>query len=149
MHHLQREIILNVAPQTLWAFIATPLNLNQLTPPDLQFTILSDVPEKMSNGLQLRYEITLPFIGKQNWLTEIKEIVDGVSFVDEQLEGPYKSWRHQHKISSVSKGTRMRDEVYYQLPFGIAGAVAHEIWVKNQLERIFDYREKKLVELFS
>jgi ligand-binding SRPBCC domain-containing protein len=149
MNRLEREVVLNVDPQTLWSFIATPLNLNLLTPPDLQFAILSDVPEKMYDGLLLRYEITLPLIGKQHWLTEIREIVDGVSFVDEQRAGPYKSWHHRHVISAEDDGrSRMRDEVRYRLPFGVAGVVAHQVWVKSQLERIFNYREQKLGELF-
>jgi len=149
MHRLDRDIRLNTDPPTLWAFIATPLNLDLLTPPDMKFTILSEVPPKMYNGLRLRYEIVLPLLGKQRWLAEIRDIVEGVSFVDVQLEGPYKSWWHLHALGAApGGGTTMRDEVRYELPFGVAGTLAHELWVKKQLERIFDFRAQKLAEIF-
>jgi len=149
MHYLERKIVLATDPATLWDYVATPLNLNELTPPDMKFSILSEVPARMYEGLQIRYEIVLPLLGRQNWLTEIREIVAGVSFVDVQLQGPYKSWYHRHTIGPAGDGSFMRDELNYELPFGVAGAVTHELWVKGQLERIFSYREKRLVERFG
>jgi len=149
MHHLERNIVLATDPATLWSYIATPLNLNELTPPDMNFSILSEVPSTMYEGLQIRYEIVLPLLGRQKWLTEIREIVDGVSFVDVQLQGPYKSWYHRHIIGQAAGGSFMRDQLDYELPYGVAGAVTHELWVKGQLERIFAYRAQKLAERFG
>lgn len=150
MHHLERHIILDTDQPTLWDYIATPLNLDELTPPDLQFTILSEVPTTMYEGLQIEYEIVLPLLGRQKWQTVICEIIEGISFVDVQLRGPYRSWFHRHTIGPVEAGgSFMLDELDYTLPFGVAGALAHELWVKNQLERIFSYREQKLTERFG
>ena len=150
MHILEREIILAAAPETLWAFLSTPLNLNELTPPDLHFKILSQVPEKMYNGLVILYEIQIPVFGKRRWLTEIKHIQDGAFFVDEQRLGPYRLWYHQHRIEPFEEGkTRMTDCVFYQLPFGIIGKLVHELWVKKMLEEIFDFRTRRLIERFG
>ena len=41
------------------------------------------------------------------------------------------------------------DHVRYELPFGPLGAVAHALFVKRQLRRIFDYRERVMVERFG
>ncbi len=149
MHTLIREQPINASSQTLWQFIATPANLDLLTPPDLQFQILSEIPREMGEGLQLRYRIRIPWFGRWHWLTEISRIEPGVSFVDEQLQGPYRFWRHFHEIRPQSDGRcLMRDQVSYQLPLGPLGRLLHGLVVRPMLERIFDYRAQRLRELF-
>jgi ligand-binding SRPBCC domain-containing protein len=149
MHVIEREITLNTDPETLWTFLSTPLNLNELTPPELDFKILSDVPDKMYNGLTILYEIRIPIFGNRRWLTEIKHIEAGRYFIDEQRVGPYKLWYHQHRIEAFGKKTRMIDRVVYQLPFGILGLLVHKLWVKKMLETIFNFRAARLTERFG
>lgn len=149
MHFLEREIILNAKVDTVWEFMATPANLNELTPPDLDFQIVSRLPEKMYNGLTILYVIRIPLLGKRRWLTEVKHIRAGEYFVDEQRIGPYRLWYHEHSLESIGENqTRMIDRVCYQLPFGILGRLVHQFWVKSMLGNIFDYRAKRLAELF-
>ncbi len=150
MHLLERELILNAKPERVWEFLSTPINLNELTPPDLHFQVLSEVPEKMYNGLTILYEIKIPVFGKRRWLTEIKHIQEGTFFIDEQRLGPYRLWYHQHRIECFERQkTRMIDSVFYQLPYGIIGSLVHKLWIKNMLEEIFDYRAARLRELFG
>lgn len=150
MHMLEREIVLSAPPETVWAFLATPANLNELTPPELHFQILSELPEQMYNGLTILYAIKIPHFGRRRWLTEIKHIREGEYFVDEQRLGPYRFWYHEHRIEPLANNrTRMLDRVSYQLPFGPLGVLMHEIWVKRMLSDIFDYRSIKLLEIFD
>lgn len=150
MHSLERQIDLAANPETVWKFLSTPLNLNELTPPDLHFKILSTVPTRMYNGLTILYEIRVPIFGKRRWLTEIKHIQEGEFFVDEQRSGPYRLWYHQHRIEPLDgQHTRMLDRVFYQLPFGVIGVLANELLVKKMLADIFDYRAQRLGELFG
>lgn len=150
MHLLERDIILNTEPREIWDFLSTPANLNELTPPDLRFQILSEIPATMYNGLTILYEIQIPFFGKHRWLTEIKHIQEGLFFVDEQKLGPYKIWYHQHQIEPFEeKKTRMTDRVCYRLPYGFVGDLVHKLWVKRMLAEIFDYRARRLTELFD
>ena len=149
MYRLERNITLDIDPIVLWDFIATPRNLDRITPPELHFKILSDVPDVMYNGLQIAYEITIPLFGRRRWLTEISEIVPGESFVDMQIKGPYRHWRHFHQLLPVGNNAScMIDQIDYQLPFGLIGGIAHSLIVKNQLESIFTYREKTLRQIF-
>ncbi len=141
-----------VVPTTLgeaWNFISRPENLNRITPPDLDFEIVSDLPDAMSNGLIIEYRIGIPFLGKQRWLTEIKHIREQHSFVDEQRIGPYQLWYHYHEITEVDGGIRFIDRVHYALPFGPFGALAHSIYVKKQLRHIFGYRETAFKDVFG
>lgn len=150
MQLLEKKVSLNAPVDKVWEFLATPLNLNQLTPPDLDFKIISELPDKMYNGLMIQYEIRIPLFGTHRWLTEIKHIHEGVSFVDEQRVGPYKLWYHQHLIQpGADHQTRMSDRVIYQLPFGPLGTLIHLVKVKQMLNEIFDYRTQRLYQLFG
>lgn len=149
MHKLEREMIVSASAEKVWNFLATPLNLDRLTPPELSFQILGRVPEQMHNGLLISYEIGIPWFGHWKWLTEIKHIVPGRSFVDEQRLGPYRFWYHYHAIEPLDDGrTRMHDQVHYRLPMGPLGEVVHLLSVKKMLQHIFDYRAEKLQEIF-
>lgn len=150
MHQLERNTLLDADIRDVWRFLATPVNLDRLTPPDLRFRILSEVPETMYNGLLIRYQIDIPLFGRWNWLTEIKHIDPGRSFVDEQRSGPYRFWYHYHAVEALEDGrTRMLDRVTYQLPFGPLGSLVHTLQVQRMLEKIFDYRETKLKQFFQ
>jgi ligand-binding SRPBCC domain-containing protein len=43
----------------------------------------------------------------------------------------------------------MRDRVEYELPLGPLGRIAHTLFVRRQLEAIFDFRARAIAELFS
>jgi ligand-binding SRPBCC domain-containing protein len=150
MYRLERNITLDIDPIVLWDFIATPRNLDQITPPELRFKILSNVPDEMYNGLQISYEISIPLFGRTHWLSEISEIVPGESFVDMQIEGPYQHWRHFHQLLPVGNNAScMIDQIDYELPCGPIGGIANSLIVQSQLNTIFDYREKILRKIFQ
>lgn len=146
IHTLCREQVVDTDLETAWAFISRPENLNKITPPELDFEIVSELPETMSDGLIIQYRIGIPFLGKQNWLTEIKHIRNRHSFIDEQRIGPYKLWYHYHEVTEVSGGVRFIDRVHYVMPFGPFGEIARFFYVRRQLAHIFDYRKQAMVK---
>jgi ligand-binding SRPBCC domain-containing protein len=148
VYQFTKEQVIQTDLESAWDFIRSPANLNKITPPDMTFTIISDVPDQMYEGLIIQYKIGIPFIGDQNWVSEIKHIQDRHSFVDDQRIGPYKLWFHYHEITEVENGVRFFDRVTYSIPFGIFGELAHCLYVKPQLKKIFDFREKTTPKLF-
>ena len=149
MHHLKQSQTLPVDRKVLWEFISVPQNLNKITPPDMAFEIIGEPPEKTYTGLLLEYRVKVPLLGWSTWLTEIKYVEEGVSFMDEQRVGPYKLWLHTHKLEDVDEGTRMTDDICYLVPFGPIGLLANVLFVGRTLRRIFDYRRVKMEELFG
>ncbi len=149
MHHLKQSQTLPVDRKVLWEFISVPQNLNKITPPDMAFEIIGEPPEKSYAGLLLEYRVKVPLLGWSTWLTEIKYVEDGVSFMDEQRVGPYKLWLHTHKLEDVEGGTRMTDDIRYLVPLGPIGLLANILFVGRTLRRIFDYRRVKMEELFG
>ena len=149
VHHLKQSQTLPVDREVLWEFISVPQNLNKITPPDMAFEIIGEPPEKTYAGLLLEYRVKVPLLGWSTWLTEIKYVQEGVSFMDEQRVGPYKLWLHTHKLEDVEGGTRMTDDIRYLVPFGPIGLLANALFVGRTLRRIFDYRRVKMEEIFG
>jgi len=75
-------------------------------------------------------------------------VKDKEYFIDEQRFGPYSFWHHKHFLKETPEGTMMTDIVHYKLPLGFLGRIAHGLFVKKQLQGIFDFRKKQLDELF-
>lgn len=148
MHIIHEELTLDTTLDQAWDFISYPRNLNKITPDDMGFEILHDIPEEMHNGLLIVYRIQLPLFGKRLWLTELKHIRPRKSFVDEQRIGPYQFWYHYHEVCRVENGVRFTDHVTYQLPFGPLGNWVHSLVVRSQLQEIFDYRKQALQAIF-
>lgn len=148
MPQLFQEQFIPAEPGRVWDFFATPRNLDTMTPPDLRFRILSDLPERMYQGQMIEYRISpLPGVWLR-WLTEIRHVREGEYFVDEQRAGPYRLWYHEHHFKPVPGGVRMIDRVTYDVGWGPFGWLAEKLWVRRQLEHIFDYRRRRVAELF-
>jgi ligand-binding SRPBCC domain-containing protein len=152
VHTLKSVQRLPISPEAAWDFFSNPLNLKVITPAHLGFQVNSDPDfssRKMYAGQVITYTVK-PLLGiPLFWMTEISHVQDGQFFVDEQRVGPYALWHHQHHFKVIPGGVEMTDLVHYRLPFGILGDFAHWLFVRSQLRSIFDFRTKKLVELFG
>ena len=103
----------------------------------------------MYAGLMIEYEVK-PLLGiPMKWITEITHVDELKFFVDEQRKGPYKIRHHEHHFKQVENGIEMSDIVSYEIPFGVLGKLAHPLVVKSKLNQIFDYRFKKVEEIFG
>ena len=149
MYTLKRSIVVPTTIEEAWDFIRRPQNLNLITPEDMEFKIISEVPEEMYNGLIVKYIVKIPVMGSQEWVSEIKHVREGRSFVDEQRIGPYKLWYHYHEVEEVENGVLFTDEVSYEVPYSIFGKIAHKVFIGKTLDRIFNYRNDRFKELLS
>ena len=133
-----------------WDFFSKPSNLAAITPDNLGFNIISKYHgERMYPGQIIQYIVT-PVLGiPTKWVTEITHVVEKQYFVDEQRFGPYALWHHKHFIKEIPGGVEMEDIVDYKVPMGILGQLVHPILVKPKLNEIFEYRRKKLIEMFG
>jgi ligand-binding SRPBCC domain-containing protein len=149
MYTLYREQYVNASLAEAWNLLKNPANLDLITPGDLQFKIISPVPEEMFNGLIIEYRIKIPWIGVHKWLAEIKHIREMHAFVDEQRTGPYTFWYHYHQVDEEEGRVKLTDRVYYKVPYWVFGKIIHFLFIRKTLDRIFDFRQKKLAELLA
>lgn len=129
--------------------MSDPKNLKVITPEYMGFHILSGADRPMFAGQIIQYIVT-PVLGiKTNWVTEITHVVDRQYFVDEQRFGPYALWHHKHFLKEIPGGVEMEDIVDYKIPFGALGRLMNPILVQPKLNEIFDFRRKRLIEIFG
>jgi ligand-binding SRPBCC domain-containing protein len=140
---LDRTIVVPASLGETFAFFADAANLQRLTPAWLHFRILTPMPVEMRAGLEIAYRISLYGLPLP-WRSRIDEWEPGVRFVDRQLVGPYRWWRHEHRFETVRGGTRVIDHVDYAPRIGwLSGGI-----VRRDLRRIFDYRREVLRRIF-
>ena len=146
-HILERTQVINRPQTEVFAFFADAGNLERITPPELNFHIITPPPIDIKKGALIDYRLKLrgiPII----WKTEITEWNPPFDFVDTALKSPYKQWIHLHTFDEGKNGeTIMKDTVRYRLPLEPLGDLAH-FYVKKELKYIFDYRYKVIEEIF-
>lgn len=141
MPELHTSFTVPLARPRVFAFFSRAENLGRITPPELDFAILSPLPIVMRVGALIDYRIRL-FGVPMRWRTRIARWVTDEEFVDEQLAGPYRTWVHTHRFADAPDGgTLIEDHVRYELPLAPLGNLALPL-IRLQLGRIFRYRER-------
>ena len=142
LHVLTREQRLPEPPEETFELFGDARNLEDITPPWLGFRVVTPEPITMAPGTLIAYRLRLHG-APIRWLTRIEVWEPGRRFVDVQVSGPYALWHHLHEFAPDGDGgTVMRDTVRYGLPFGPFGALAHAVFVRREVEAIFDFRRE-------
>jgi uncharacterized protein (TIGR01777 family) len=136
---LKQSTVVDAPVEEVFAFFSRAENLGLLTPSWTSFRIEGEPPRKMGEGTVLDYRLKLGPLPLR-WRTGIDKWEPARRFVDSQLRGPYRLWWHEHRFIPQGKRTRMEDKVYYSLPLGFLGRLAHDLFVRRALRRIFGYR---------
>ncbi|HKS40967.1 MAG TPA: SRPBCC family protein [Blastocatellia bacterium] len=146
---LERTQVIERSRSETFAFFSDAFNLERITPPFLGFHMLTPRPIHMQEGTLLEYKLSLlgiPFY----WKTLIEKWTPETSFVDVQLKGPYSLWRHTHTFEELDQNrTLMRDHIEYSVPLGVLGRIAHALFVRYSLKKIFDYRAAATARLLA
>lgn len=129
-------------------FFSRAENLEVLTPPWLNFKILAVKPQPVQKGTLINYRLRVHGIPLR-WTSEIVEWEPPHCFVDLQLRGPYKLWRHEHRFEARDGGTLISDTINLALPLGFLGQIAYRIKVHSDVQEIFAFRKNKIRSLFG
>jgi hypothetical protein len=148
VHRLEREQRIEQPLDEVFEFFAAARNLERLTPPWLSFEVLTPEPIEMRVGTLIDYRLRVHGIPLR-WQSRIEEWEPGQSFIDRQIRGPYGLWHHRHTFAADGSATIVRDTVDYGLPLGALGDVAHPLFVRRDLERIFAYRRQAVIEALA
>ena len=144
---LQREQWTPKPLAEVFSFFCEAGNLDRITPPWLRFRVLRQTGQDMRAGTLIHYRLAwhgLPL----DWTSRIEEWQPPFRFIDVQLKGPYRLWRHTHSFEALAGGTLMSDSVRYAVPFGILGNFCTGWLVRKDVERIFDYRARAIAAIF-
>jgi hypothetical protein len=128
-------------PEELFRFHERPDAILLLTPQDGSAKVVSAAP-----SLEVGAEavISMRLIGpiRKRWVARHTVYEPPVRFVDEQIEGPFKSWVHEHRIEATATGAALVDTIDYELPLGPLGRIADAVMVRRTLQKAFDARHE-------
>lgn len=144
---LERTQVIPVPLEEAFRFFEDPHNLRLITPGWLDFRTSSIRGSPLDVGTTIFYRIRWLGIPIR-WVSRIDEFEHNRRFVDVQIRGPYRSWRHEHTFEERDGQTFMRDRVHYELPLGVLGRIVHRLLVCRQLCDIFDYRASQVRRIF-
>jgi hypothetical protein len=148
IHVLERSQRVEVPVKQAFDFYVDALNLEPMTPPWLHFEVTTPGELKLQRGTLLDYKLKLHGVPVR-WQTRIEIWEPPVRFVDIQAKGPYSHWEHTHLFEEDGEGTIIHDRVRYAIPLGPLGALAHRLFVRRDLGRIFDYRAEASERLLN
>lgn len=144
-YRLTAKVTLPRPRHEVFGFFSNAANLGQITPDKLNFRILTPLPIEMRKGTRIDYRIRLRGIPIR-WQTNISNWEPDERFVDEQVRGPYRIWHHEHVFEEAGDQTVMTDTVDYRVWLA---PILHPLIVKRDLLRIFEYRQKTIIQMFG
>jgi ligand-binding SRPBCC domain-containing protein len=133
--------------EEVFAFFRDPANLVRVSPPDLCMRLVEG-PAQLALGSRVvlqgrRWGVP------QRVVSEVTAFDPPAGFTDVQVEGPFRKWTHTHHFEAVPGGTRVSDRIEYEPPGGLLGLVAKAPEIERELQRVFEYRTKRLAELLG
>ena len=135
--------------EVVFRFFADPANLERLTPPWLGFRILTPAPLPQGEGAVFDYRLSVRGLSLR-WRTLIETWEPGRRFTDLQLIGPYALWHHTHLFLDLPDGgTRIVDRVRYRVGWGFLGRIVTALWVRGDVDRIFQFRKATIERLLG
>lgn len=140
MLHFQYSSLINAPVETVWQFHERKDILELLTPPWQPVKII-----RREGGLGIgaisEFRLSLGFIPVR-WIAEHIECEPNRIFVDEQIEGPMRSWLHRHQFTPENGKTKLTDSIDYELPGGLLAEFILGWWVDSRLKEMFRYRHE-------
>lgn len=146
-YRLERTQFVPRPRDEVFAYFSDARNLERITPRFLRLHVLNQGSTAVREGLLIDYRLRL-FGIPLRWQSRIESFEPGERFVDVQLRGPYRHWRHEHEFREAPGGTLVCDRVDYEMPLGPLGRLAHAIFVRRTLNKIFDFRQHETERIF-
>jgi ligand-binding SRPBCC domain-containing protein len=149
VHLFEKSQRVELPVEEAFAFYGDGANLEPLTPPWLHFEVITPRPLTLRQGTLLEYRLKLHRV-PLHWKTLIETWEPPLRFVDIQEKGPYSLWEHTHLFEADGPSAAViHDRVRYAIPFGPLGSLANRLFVRRDLERIFEFRGAAVAELLG
>jgi len=148
MVHIETSALIPAEKTQVFDYLTNPRNLPELLKGHIDVDLIHiDQPLKRGSEYQLimsRYGISQPVtLRVEDWLR-------GTRLVYRQNEGMFNFWVHTMKFEDHGDHqTRVSDYVDYELPFGILGHLANDLYVRGNMKQILLDRFEQAKSHFS
>jgi len=139
MRVLLRETRLSVPPDEVFAWHVRPGALERLIPPWSGVRVTSRRGDVMTGG---EVALSIP-VGplRLRWVARHEGVIAGREFADVQEQGPFRYWRHVHRVLPAAGSSQLEDQIEYALPRG-AGWMRG--YIESELDKTFAFRHRRL-----
>jgi ligand-binding SRPBCC domain-containing protein len=134
-------------PATLFDFLSLPVNLVKVSPPDLNLRLV-EAPTRVEIGSRITIEGRN--LGMRHRLTTvITELLPHELMADEQVEGPFRRYRQERRLSQTADGVRLAEFVDYEPPGGMLGLLLSKARLEHYLRELYEYRVRAMRALLN
>lgn len=141
---LMRETRLPFPAETVYAWHLRPGALERLLPPWSGVRVVHRSGTVAGGG---EVELSVPAFGRRfRWLARHETVEQGRAFADVQIEGPFRSWRHTHRVHADGDGCILEDQVEFGPPGGRLGLALIAGRVERDLDRLVAWRRARLID---
>jgi ligand-binding SRPBCC domain-containing protein len=78
-------------------------------------------------------------------MSRITAFEPAVMFVDEEIAGPFRRLRHEHRFADHDAGCLMIDDITFEAPFGVLGRFAERLVLERYLRDLIATRNRHLL----
>ena len=145
---LRRAYFIESEPEAVFNFFAMPANLEKVAGKSSGLRLIRTSDKRLKKGSVFDFEVK-KFGAGLKIVSRVEQFKEGERFMDYQMNGPFKSWGHEHCFEKVGNGTFVKDEVKYSFPAGILGDLAAALKGKREVEQMFDSRVEGILHFFK
>jgi ligand-binding SRPBCC domain-containing protein len=136
-----KETYIEASPARVFAFHEQPDALTQLCPPweSAHVAVTANISDLNAEAI---IHIRILKLFSVRWIARYTLYDPPHTFEDVQVKGPFRNWRHVHIVKPYHGGAILRDEIYYEPPFGLVGRKLAQRLIQKRLQRLFTFRHE-------
>ena len=142
MEEVLEEVVVSHPPAVVFDFFASPHRVLAISDPSVGATIITG-PDRLAAESEIELKL-VAFGMPQTVRNRVSEFEQDVRFVEEQIEGPLTSYRHEHRFEATGDGTKVVDAIAFEPPGGLAGLLMSGEKIADQLADSIAYRNRQL-----
>ena len=168
--HFESEQWVPSPVERVFAFFADPHNLPRIMPPALgtKLVKLNLVPPRFPAGkvppgtlrmagagteMTVAFRV-IPYLPvHERWIVQRYRVRAERIFSHVQNQGPFRRWEHTHSFEPLMhgghEGTLIRDQVDYEVGFGVVGRALETGVFQQMFRSTFNYRKRAIEEIFT
>lgn len=147
MAHFEYSSIVPAPRPEAFSYVSNLNSLPEIMSLDYKIEAISPVG-KLKKGAEYEIKITRYGISVV-WGIVIEEIAENDFVRDRQSHGPFSLWIHTQKFEDHGQGTLLTDLIEYDVPFGLLGKLADDLFVRRDLNMIFKHRHDRIAKKFA
>lgn len=148
MESFEARVELPCSIELAFDLVASPEGIKKISPPEMGL-YFTQAPDRYELGTKVEFKVQA--MGLVRKLThEVTAFDDPNSFTEEQIEGPFRHWVHEHILEvREGGGCMVIDRIQFLPPGGVAGMIMTASKILENLEDGFDYRHEQLEQHFQ